>query len=85
MGNILKTMPEIVEKSGDNNKKNSTSESEKDQSHFEGPLNSTVTEDEEENDPFNGRVVGKTKKSSGKSQQKTYILQDTLCFLWNRI
>ena len=62
MGNILKTMQEIVEKGRDNNKKNPTSEPEQDQSHFEDPLDGTVTEDEEQNDPFNGRVVGKTKR-----------------------
>jgi hypothetical protein len=86
MGNIPKTMQEIVEKGGDNNKKNSTSEPEHDPSHFEDPLDGIVTEDEEENDPFDGRVDGKkTKKSSGKNQQKTYLLQETLCFLWKRI
>ena len=62
-------MQEIVEKGGDNNKKNSTSESEQDQSHFEDPLDGTVTEDEEENDPFNGRV-GKTKKEFRKESAK---------------
>ena len=59
MGNSLKTMQEIVEKGGDINKKNTTSETEQDQSHFEDPLDGTVTKDEEENDSFEDRVVGK--------------------------
>ena len=70
MGNIPKTMQEIVEKGGHNNKKNSSFEPEQDQSHFEAPLDGIVTEDETENDPFNGRVVGKNKKEFRKESAK---------------
>ena len=59
MGNILKKMHESIK---DNKRKNNTSEVEKDQSYFEDPLDGTVTEDEEENNPFKDRVVGKTKR-----------------------
>ena len=81
MGHILDKIHQIVE-DGDR-KKNQSNETEtgeetneepmathNDVTNHENPLEATVTEDEDEEDPYRERIVGKTKRVQERENQK---------------